>query len=219
MLRRMTTRELQIPESWKRRLLHLRVLSGTVSEPHLDEREVLALQRALGRPLGDGLLALLANGDERMMELDVRIGAILGHTKDVHAAGLGKGLIGLGKRSDHNILYGTTALGTFVHRLDVATGGTEQLPTEVWLDGLIASQQERLRDAKGTKRARAIRVLKDDEITAFAPAIVTNDDQLGRVTHTKFGPGDVLEERDGRVTVRFDDGSTRKLLRSFLTEL
>ncbi len=130
-----------------------------------------------------------------------------------------RGLVGLGRRADHNILYATPAMGTFIHRLDLASGDIEQVPTEAWLDRLIADQKERMRDSQGKKRARAVRVVKDEDIAKFKPAVITDESQMLRVTHPKFGPGEVLEEREGRVSVRFDDGPTRTLLRSFLTEV
>ena len=219
MLRAMSSRELQLPDSWKRRLVHLRVLSGTLPEPTLDAREVATVERELGRQLGDGLLALVANRDDKLVELDIRLGALVTHTQDAHEAGMPRGLVGLGRRPDHNVLYGTSAMGTSIHRLDLATGDIEQIPTETFLDRLIGDHKERLRDAQGKKRARAVRVVKDEDIAKFKPAIVTDESQMLRVTHAKFGAGEVLEEREGRVTVRFEDGATRTLLRSFLTEV
>ena len=212
----MATRTLELPVSWKRRLVHLRVMCGTKAAPELDAGEVARVEKALGVRLGDQLLGILATGGSLLQEYEVRLAMLPGHTEYAHKAGISRGLIGIGKRADGETLLCASALGTMIHRFDVKTGTTKGVPGEQWLDDLIQEQQTRLRSAKDTTRARGAKSIPQSEVDAFAPAVVTNE-SCERVHHPKFGDGEVSQDLgDGKVEVSFASGDVKVLLRSFL---
>ncbi len=216
-------RAIQLPLSWKRRLHHLRVLCNTQGAPQLDADLLGRVQTDLGRligqtepvTLGEPILAILATGGSLLHEYEVRLAMLPRHTRNAHEAGLSRGLVGIGRTADGEILLAASLLGTRFFRFEVATGHTEVLHGESWLDALIQEQQERLRDADDEARARSAIPIDAAEVEAYAPSVLRAA-TLGSVHHNKFGAGDVLRELgDGKVEVRFASG-TKTLLRSFL---
>lgn len=219
----MSTRELELPSGWKRRLLHLRILCDTKEPPHLDAAEVRRVEAALGVMLGDPLLALLSTQASALREYEIQLLSLPNHTKDVRGAlgedGLGGKLIGLGKHPDGNVFLATNASGTKVHRISMADHEVTVLPTEKWLDLQVARRQENLRSKGDKMRALGVKSIADDVLADFAPQVVEDETPKRRVRHTKFGEGDVLREFDGsKLEIRFECG-TKTLMASFVTDV
>lgn len=213
----MSTRELELPSGWKRRLLHLRVLCDTKEPPQLDAADVRRVELALGVTLGDPLLALLSTHATSLREYEIQLLSLPNHTKDVRAA-LGGELIGIGKHPDGNVFLATNAGGTKVHRITMANKKVSVLPTEKWLDLQVARRQESLRDEGDTIRALGVKSIAEDALAAFVPSVVEDETPKRRVQHTKFGEGDVLREFDGKLEIRFETG-TKTLMASFVTDV
>lgn len=214
----MSTRELELPSGWKRRLLHLRILCDTKEPPQLDAAEVRRVESALGVTLGDALLALLSTQATTLREYEIQLLTLPNHTKDVRAA-IGGDLIGLGKHPDGNVFLATNVAGTEVHRVSMADHSVTVLPTEKWLDLQVARRQENLRDEGDTIRALSVKSIPDGALEEFKPCVVEDDTPKRRVHHTKFGEGDVLREFDGgKLEIRFESG-TKTLMASFVTDV
>ena len=214
----MSTRELELPSGWKRRLLHLRVLCDTKDAPQLDAAEVRRVESALGVTLGDPLLAILSTKATSLREYEIQLLSLPNHTKDVRAA-VGGELIGLGKHPDGNVFLATNVGGTEVHRISMADKKVAVLPTEKWLDLQIARRQENLRDEGDTIRALSVKSIAEGALAEFVPAVVEDETPKRRVHHTKFGDGDVLREFDGaKLEIRFECG-TKTLMASFVTDI
>ncbi|MFT5357358.1 MAG: hypothetical protein ACI9KE_004592 [Polyangiales bacterium] len=213
----MSTRELELPSGWKRRLLHLRVLCDTKEPPQLDAADVRRVELALGVTLGDPLLALLSTHATSLREYEIQLLSLPNHTKDVRAV-LGGDLIGIGKHPDGNVFLATNAGGTKVHRITMANKKVSVLPTEKWLDLQVARRQESLRDEGDTIRALGVKSIAEDALAAFVPSVVEDETPKRRVQHTKFGEGDVLREFDGKLEIRFETG-TKTLMASFVTDV
>ncbi len=213
----MTPRTLELPTSLKRRLLHLRQLTGTRTVAALDAGQVADVESALRVKLGDPLLALLANRDGALLAHEVRLRNLVGLTKDFHAQGGPRGMIGIGRDPDGKLIFGAPLLGLRLHVVEVETRAVRAMSTEEWLDELISVEIELLRDVESDEKARAFKVLGDAEVTAFAPA-VTQSDALRQVQHAKFGLGEILHEMEEgtKLEVRFADGTTRTLLARFV---
>ncbi len=212
----MTGRTLEVSSALKRRLLHLRELCGTPTPPDLDGREVDEVQRALnGLVLGDPLLALLANGDEATRAREIRLQNVVTITRELHAQGGPRGFVGIGRRRNGNGLIGAPLLGLQLHFFDDDNAG-QVMPTADWLDELIAHEIESLRDNEGDEKARAFKKVTDADLEGFEPRIVVDETPSRLVTHPKFGPGEVMRSFDGKVEVRFEDGTTRTLLERFV---
>ena len=214
----MSTRELELPSGWKRRLLHLRILCNTKEPPQLDAADVSRVEEALGVTLGDPLLALLTTHATTLREYEIQLLSLPNHTKDVRAA-LGGELIGLGKHPDGNVFLATTASGTEVHRISMANKNVTVLPTEKWLDLQVARRQESLRGKGDKMRALGVKSIAEDALAEFVPRVVEDETPKRRVHHAKFGDGDVLREFDGaKLEIRFECG-TKTLMASFVTDV
>ena len=100
------TRSLQLPDSLKRRLLHLRLLTGTQTPAELDADRVLSVQKLVGAELGDGLLALFANGDAALARYELRLRHIATHTNEFRSNGGPRGMIAIGRCPDGRFLIG-----------------------------------------------------------------------------------------------------------------
>lgn len=214
----MTARVLELPDVLRRRLLHLRLMHGVTEPPTLDAAEVAAAQKALGRPIGDPLLALLANGDDALHAREIRLRSVASLTKELHAAGGPRGLFGIGRRVEGSGLIASPALGTQLHFYDFDAEQPLARTVHVleWLDELIAREVEALRDVETDEKARAFKKITAEDLEGFRPAITARASGP-QVQHAKFGVGEVLRRFDGKVEVRFADGSTRTLLERFLT--
>lgn len=218
----MTARPLELSQGLKRRLLHLRLLTGTHTPPTLDAAEVEQVERELGVRLGDAVLGLLANRDGALVAHEVRLRNLPRHTRELHEAGGDSCLIGLGRDPEGAFVIGIAPSvppreGAICF-VDLDRGTVRDLPLGAWLEELVAEEIEKLRDVESEEKARVFKVLSEEEVRSFAPAVVGADAPERRVVHPKFGPGVVLREFEGgtKLEVRFHDGSTRTLLSRFL---
>ena len=216
MLCAMPRKSLELPNPLKRRLLHLRILSGTETPPVLSGPEVRNCMRLLEMPLGDGVLALLANGDSRTLRMDPRLTHVPQYTREAHGAGLPRGLLCLGKLPNH--YFAVPPSGAYVHLHPIDDAESRQLPLEQWLDEQIAILIEQLRDVETEEKARVFHTINEEELAAFAPGVELSAEGSRTVTHAKFGEGEVLREVDGgtKLEVRFGDGQVRMLLARFV---
>lgn len=211
-------RELELPPALKRRLLHLRVMSGIEAPPTIDVDHVNELESELGLQLGDCFLALLANRDGLLDEYDVRLRNVGTMTRDFHAQGMPRGMLGIGRDPESGFLVGAPPLGRLVHILDPESGAARQLTVEQWLDELLAAFRDTVRDDDGEAKARAHQPLNEDEVAKFKPALVHDVAPPKRlVTHPKFGFGEVLNQDGDKLEIRFTDGSVKNLLARFVT--
>ena len=213
-------RELEIPPTLKRRLLHLRAISGTALPAVLDVDVVTELEASLKTQLGDCFLALLANQDGLLDEFDIRPRNVATMTEDFHKQGMPRGMLGLGRSADGNTLVGCPPMGRIVHLMNVEEGTTRQLPIEQWLDELVAAARDSVRDDDGEAKARAHHTMSEKELEEFALTLIRRPKaDAKRVHHPKFGDGDVISESGNgeKFEIRFDDGSTRNLLSRFVT--
>jgi len=211
-------RTLEIPAVLKRRLLHLRVLSGAQEPAEIDVDAVARVEKAIGRTLGDPLLALLANADGVTERFEMRLGNVESHTREQREAGLPPGLLGIGRRPN-GLLIGAPALGMLLHLM--REDEVSMVPTIAWLDEQISLQIEGLRDDQSDAKARVYHTISEGELAEFEPALVRSDEPKRRVTHPKFGDGEVVRsfDRGEKLEIRFDDGATKTLLARFVTEL
>lgn len=212
-------RTLEIPLPIKRRLLHLRFLTGVEAPAQLDEQALAAAEAAIGRKLEDPVLAVLANGDEvTRQRFDIRLDRLVSVDKDCHQAGMPPGIVGLGRDSEEGVYIGMPTRGLLVFRQNEE--GSTMLPTETWLDELIAAEVASLRDEEGDEKARIYHTVKEDEVSAFEMQIVRSDVKRRTVRHAKFGVGEVLSEQDGgaKLEIRFGDGSVKTLLARFVSD-
>ncbi len=216
--RRRMTRLLQLPDSLKRRLLHLRLLTGTQLQAELDADQVQAVQKSIGLELGDGLLALFANNDAALARYELRLRHIATHTNEFRSNGGPRGMIAIGRCPDGKFLIGTAASGLHLHLLGLDGEETRVLVVETWLDELIAEEIENLRDELGDAKARTMKVVNDSDVAGFEPRLVVDDSPKRKVTHPKFGPGVVIAESDdkSKLEILFADGTTRTLLARFV---
>lgn len=216
---RRMSRVLQLPDSLKRRLLHLRLLTGTQTPAQLDADRVHAVQKSIGVELGDPLLAFFANGDAALARYELRLRHIGTHTNEFRSSGGPKGMIAIGRCPDGTFLIGTAASGLHLHLLGLEGRATRTLVAEKWLDELIAEEIENLRDEEGDEKARTMKVVNDEDVAGFAPCVVVDESPKRRVTHPKFGSGVVISESDdhAKLEILFGDGSTRTLLARFVT--
>lgn len=213
------TRQLQLPDSLKRRLLHLRLLTGTQTPAELDADRVQSVQKSLGIDLGDALLALFANGDAALARYELRLRHIPTHTGEFRSNGGPRGMIAIGRCPNGTFLIGTAASGLHLHLLGLDGTATRTCVAEEWLDELIAEEVESLRDELGDAKARTMKVVNDEDVAKFSPSLVVDDSPKRRVKHVKFGSGVVLSESDDKtkLEILFTDGTTRTLLARFLT--
>lgn len=217
MLRRMSVKTLEIPEPVKRRLLHLRILSGTETEPVLNGSEVANCMRLLGKPLGDIVWALLANGDDRTLRLDPRLSMIPDYTKEAHAAGMPRGLVCLGKLPNH--YFGVPPSGAYVHLYPTDDEEERQLPLSEWLDEQIATLTETLHESDDDDlKGRVFQSIHDKDLEKFKPGVEMDGGSDRNVTHKKFGKGEILRELEGgeKLEIRFEDGAVKTLLARFV---
>ncbi len=214
----MTARPLELTQGLKRRLLHLRQLTGTHTPPTLDAGEVAAAERELGVKLDDPVLALLANRDDALGAHEVSLRNLGTHTRELRDASGDESLIGLGRDPEGSFIVGIPPTGGVLSFVALEGGAVRQLAPEAWLDELVAIEIEKLRDVETEEKARVFKVLSDDEVRAFVPAMITDETSRRRVEHPKFGRGEVLREFEGgvKLEVRFGDGSTRTLLARFV---
>lgn len=216
--RPMSVKPLEIPESIKRRLHHLRVLSGTETEPVLAGSEVRNCMRLLDKPLSDTVLAFLANGDNRTLRLDPRLPLIPSYTKEAHAAGMPRGLVCVGRVPDR-YYFGMPPSGANVHLYPIDDADERQLPLTDWLDEQIAVMTEALHATEDDDiKGRVFQTITDEDLEAFAPGVEMAEDDSRKVTHQKFGDGEVLRELEGgeKLEIRFGDGQVRTLLARFV---
>ena len=217
-----TARTLELSASLKRRLVHLRHLTGVEQAPELKEADVLLAQQVLGRPLGDAFIAILATHDKALEGYDLDLQRLPGFTKEAHVAGLPFGFVALGREPGSEAIVGATPLGTQV--IVMATdpeGETRHLPVEAWLDELIAEEIEKLRDDESDEKARVYKTVTDADVEAFAPALMRpTRGERRHVKHAKFGVGEVLRELEGgaKLEIRFESG-TKTLMARFVREL
>lgn len=213
------TRILELPDSLKRRLLHLRLLTGTQTPAQLDSDRVQSIQKAIGVELGDALLALFANGDAALARYEIRLRHVATHTKELRANGGDAGMIAIGRCPDGKFLIGTATNGKELHLLGLDGEETRDVKAESWLDELIAEEVEGLRDEEGDAKARTMKVVNDADVAAFEPRLVVDESPKRRVTHVKFGSGVVLSESEdqSKLEILFADGTTRTLLARFVT--
>ncbi|MBX3246760.1 MAG: hypothetical protein KF901_06245 [Myxococcales bacterium] len=210
-----TIRTLELPVPLRRRLLHLRGLCGNHAEPSLELRQLAEVERAVGARLGDGLLALLASRAGALDALDVSLENIPAHTRELHAAGGPRGMLGLGRHPEGRMLYGVTALGSQICLYDSETRSSTMLPVEQWLDRLIDAEKEALREIESEEKARTFKTLSDEEVAAFQPHVVDSPRPATRfVHHPKFGRGEVLREIDSgaKLEIRFPGEEKPKVL-------
>ncbi|HJL00647.1 MAG TPA: hypothetical protein RMH85_19490 [Polyangiaceae bacterium LLY-WYZ-15_(1-7)] len=214
-----TARTLELTDPIKRRLLHLRYVSGTKTDPTLDAALVEDVEKTLGLKLGDNLLALLANGDVALEGFDVRLQNVVSLTKELHASGGPRGMVGLGRDPGGDVLVAAPLGGKGVAFFDTRDRSIDAVPLEAWLDELVGTQLEQLREDESDDKARAFKSVHDEDLGGFRPALVVDETPAKRVSHPKFGGGAILRELDGgaKLEVRFDDGSKRTLLARFLT--
>jgi len=217
MLPPMSVKTLEVPEPIKRRLFHLRVLSGTETEPVLSGSEVRNCMRLLDVPLGDTVWAFLANGDNRTLRLDPRLSLIPNYTEEAHAAGMPRGLICVGKIPDR-YYFGMPPSGAYVELYPLDDREMRQLPLAEWLDEQIAQMTETLHESDDDDlKGRAFQSISAEDLAAFEPGVEMSEDQSRKVTHKKFGAGEILRELEGdKLEIRFDDGQVRTLLARFV---
>lgn len=218
MLRRMSVKTLEIPEPLKRRLLHLRVLSGTETEPVLQASEVETLMRELHVPLGDAVWALLANGDNRTLRLDPKLSMIPDYTEEAHEAGLPRGLVCLGKVPGR-FYFGVPPSGATVHLYPLDDEEERQLPLTQWLDEQIAVMTEVLHEEEDDDlKGRVFQTITEEDLAKFQPGVEMKKAKGREVTHKKFGKGEILRELEGgeKLEVRFEDGAVKTLLARFV---
>jgi len=218
MLRRMSVKKLEIPEPLKRRLLHLRVLSGTETEPVLQAAEVETLMRELHVPLGDNVWALLANGDNRTLRLDPKPSMIPDYSKEAHEAGLPRGLVCLGKLGNR-YYFGVPPSGAHVHLYPMDDEEERQLPLTQWLDEQIATMTEALHESEDDDlKGRVFQSITEEDLAKFQPGVEMKKAKAQKVTHKKFGEGEILRELEGgeKLEVRFADGAVKTLLARFV---
>ena len=218
MLRPMPVKSLEIPTPLKRRLLHLRILSGTETAPVLPGSAVQSCMRLLDKPLGDAVLAFLANGDERTLRMDPRLPLLPQYTREAHDAGMPRGLVCLGKLPNH--YFGVPPSGAYVHLFPTDDAEERQLPLEQWLDEQIAICIEQLRDVETDEKGRVFQSISEDDLAAFSPGVDLAAEGSRKVTHPKFGDGEVLREFEAgtKMEIRFADGQVRTLLSRFVQD-
>lgn len=215
---------LVLTDAVKRRLLHLRILGATESEPTLTTAEVDALEKQLrdrlgGNPLGDAVLALFANRDSGLTAWDVRIEAVAKTDAEAHAAGMPRGFVGFARHPELEGFAGISAKGTRVF-LRVEGEEDEELSLESFLDELISDRVSQLREEEDEDDASGLRFHeKIDEglLGKFEPALVSPSilPSSDRVRHPKFGEGEILRRYDDKLEIRFAD-RTRTLLSRFV---
>ena len=218
MLAPMSVKSLEVPEPIRRRLFHLRVLSGTETEPVLSGSEVRNTMRLLDTPLGDVVWAFLANGDNRTLRLDPRLSLIPSYTKEAHDAGMPRGLVCLGRIPDR-YYFGMPPSGAYVHLYPIDDDDERQLPLAQWLDEQIAIITEALHESDDDDiKGRAFQTITADDLAAFEPGVEMAEDDSRKVTHKKFGGGEILRELEGgaKLEIRFEDGQVRTLLARFV---
>ena len=219
MLRAMAVKPLEIPAPTKRRLLHLRILSGTETAPVLSGPDVRNCMRLLEMPIGDVVLALLANGDRRTLRMDPRLKLIPSYTREAHEAGLGRGLLCIGKLPKH--YFGIAPGGTLVYLHPTDDAEPRQVTLDEWLDEQIALMVEHLHESEDDdEKGRVFQSITDEEIEAFVPGVELAEEGSRTVTHAKFGEGEVLRELEGgeKLEIRFADGQVRTLLARFVQQ-
>ncbi len=216
----MAARELDVPTSLKRRLLHLRLLTGTETPAEVDANEVAAVEKALGCTLEDPLLAVVANGDAALARFEVRLRNLPAHTEEFRASGGPRGMIGIGRHAEMETVIGAPLRAARVCFVSTTDAPMREEAIETWLDELVGAEIEALRDEKSDAKARTFRKVTDADVEAFLPAVVESAARR-RITHGKFGEGEVLRELDGgqKLEIRFDDGSTKTLLARFVSTL
>ena len=213
----MPLKTLEIPERIKRRLLHLRILSGTETEPTLPGPAVKNCMRLVGTPIGDVVLALMANGDDRTLMLDPRISQIPAYTREAHGAGLPHGLLCIGKFQ--GTYFGVPPGGQFVFLMPTdGDDAPRQVPLEHWLDEQVALMVEWLRHDKSEAKARTFRTVNEEDVVMFEPSVDLAEEGSRSISHPKFGGGEILRELEGgdKLEIRFDDGQVRTLLARFV---
>jgi len=214
----MSVKSLEVPEPIKRRLLHLRVLSGTETEPVLSGSEVRNCMRLLDVPLGDIVWAFLANGDNRTLRLDPRLSLIPNYTEEAHAAGLPRGLVCVGRIPDR-YYFGMPPSGANVHLYPIDDAEERQLTLAAWLDEQIAIMTETLHESDDDDiKGRAFHTITTGELAGFEPGVEMAEDDSRKVMHKKFGEGEILRELEGgaKLEIRFGDGQVRTLLARFV---
>ncbi|MEM9071255.1 MAG: hypothetical protein AAGE52_22280 [Myxococcota bacterium] len=214
----MSSRQLELPASLKRRLLHLRQLTGTLTPPELPAESVAEVESTLGMTLGDPLLALLANRDDATLSREIRLRNLASHTRELRDLGGPRGLVGVGRDPAGAYLIACPLMGLWIHEIEFESGITRQRTTQEWLDELIAAEIEKLRDIESDEKARVFKVVGEAEVDAFTPAVVVDESPKAKVEHPKFGAGEVIQELDAgsKLVIRFADGQTRTLLARFV---
>jgi len=218
MLSAMSVKTLEIPEPVKRRLLHLRILSGTETEPVLNGTEVSNCMRLLDKPLGDIVWAFLANGDNRTLRLDPRLSMIPDYTEEAHDAGMPRGLVCLGK-VPNRYYFGVPPSGAYVHLYPMDDEDERQLPLTEWLDEQIATVTEALHESDDDDvKGRVFQSIHDKDLEKFKPGVEMDGGSDRSVTHKKFGKGAILRELEGgeKLEIRFEDGQVKTLLARFV---
>lgn len=212
-------RNLDLPVSLRRRLLHLRGLCGAHVPAVVDTHFVEAAEKALRVKLGDPLLALFANGDDALGRHEVAIGKVADLTHDLHRHGP-RGLLAIGLEPEKGGWITSNALGTSIGTYSDDLGATPMRSLEAWLDDLIGTEKEALRELETEEKARTFKTLSDDEVAAFQPALVSFVRNVRRVQHPKFGVGEVLKEIDAgeKLEVLFaGEAKPRTLMARFLS--
>ena len=215
-------RNLDLPVSLRRRLLHLRGLCGAHVPAVVEAHAIEDAEKALRVKLGDPLLALLANGDDALGRREIAIGKVVELTLGLRRQGGPRGLVAIGFDAEKNTWLTANALGTSVGTYSEETGASAMQPLEAWLDDLIGAEKEALRELETEEKARTFKTLSDDEVAAFQPAIVSVERIVRRVRHPKFGVGEVLKEIDSgaKLEVLFaGEDKPRTLMASFLSRV
>ncbi len=211
-----TAGPLQIESSLKRRLLHLRVITGTPTPAEVCADDVERVERTIGRELSDPILALMANGDPALARHEIALGFLETHAESLRAQRGPRGLIAIGKEDKSGGVIAIAPLGGRLCIWDVGNSGVRELPLLEWLDELISLEKEALRHEEGEDRARLIAKVNDEDVETFVPALTAAAEQE-RVEHPKFGSGKILREFDGeKLEIEFADGSVRTLLARFV---
>ena len=198
---------------------------------HRVHRMARLTKRLAEHPFADGLRytwgvsgveglysAFLANGDDRTLRMDPRLPLLPQYTREAHDAGMPRGLICLGKLPNH--YFGVPPSGAYAHLFPTDDAEERQLPLEQWLDEQIAISIEQLRDVETDEKGRVFQSISEDDLAAFSPGVDLAADGARKVTHPKFGDGEVLREFEAgtKMEIRFADGQVRTLLSRFVQD-
>lgn len=222
--------ELALPTSYVTQLFRLREALRFEAPPRLVLEEVAAAEKALRVTLPDrllGLIAVLGTPPRPLVELTRELRQEEGFDRSWVAIGPETwercarampvcALCGDDGGADLVFAWDAESEATCEYRAGADDGGSDFATFLTWRWG----RYQRLPNAKPptdfeTPNADLDAPVSAEILAAFRPALVPEAAGRRRVSHPKFGEGEVLSELDGKCTVAFASG-TKTLLSSVL---